>query len=37
MTTHKRVSNRKLVETLNWQAKYPSFREGYSAELAPTG
>ncbi len=37
MTTHKRVSNRKLIETLNWQPKYPSFREGYSAELATAG
>ena len=31
--TNKRVSNRKLKEELNYQLKYPSFREGYAAEI----
>jgi nucleoside-diphosphate-sugar epimerase len=32
--TNKRVSNRKLQAELGWQLTYPSFREGYEAELA---
>jgi nucleoside-diphosphate-sugar epimerase len=35
--TNKRVSNRKLKLATGWQLKYPSFREGYSAELARLG
>ncbi|MEJ0088685.1 MAG: SDR family oxidoreductase [Limisphaerales bacterium] len=31
--TNKRVSNRKLKMKLGYQFKYPTFREGYSAEL----
>ena len=31
--TNKKVSNRKLVESLNYTFKYPSFREGLSAEI----
>jgi nucleoside-diphosphate-sugar epimerase len=31
--TNKRVSNRKLREELGYQFKYPTFREGYSAEI----
>lgn len=31
--TNKRVSNRKLKMELGYQFKYPTFREGYSAEL----
>jgi nucleoside-diphosphate-sugar epimerase len=32
-TTNKRVSNRKLKMELGQQFKYPTFRQGYSAEL----
>jgi nucleoside-diphosphate-sugar epimerase len=32
-TTNKRVSNHKLKDELGYQFKYPTFREGYSAEL----
>jgi nucleoside-diphosphate-sugar epimerase len=32
-TTNKRVSNRKLKMELGHQFKYPTFRQGYSAEL----
>jgi nucleoside-diphosphate-sugar epimerase len=32
--TNKRVSNRKLTGELAYQLKYPTFREGYTAELA---
>lgn len=32
--TNKRVSNRKLKAELGYQFKYPTFREGYAAELA---
>ncbi|MGN6552898.1 MAG: SDR family NAD(P)-dependent oxidoreductase, partial [Verrucomicrobiota bacterium] len=31
--TNKRVSNRKLRTELGYQLKYPTFREGYNAEL----
>jgi nucleoside-diphosphate-sugar epimerase len=31
--THKRVSNRKLKEALNYAFKYPTFREGYAEEV----
>lgn len=31
--THKRVSNRKLRETLGWVLRYPSYREGYREEI----
>ena len=31
--TNKKVSNRKLLESLNYTFKYPTFREGFSAEL----
>jgi len=31
--TNKRVSNRKLKTELGYQFKYPSFREGYTAEI----
>jgi nucleoside-diphosphate-sugar epimerase len=32
--TSKRVSNRKLRNELGWRPRYPSFREGFAAELA---
>jgi nucleoside-diphosphate-sugar epimerase len=32
--THKRVSNEKLTRQLGYRFKYPTFREGYSAEIA---
>lgn len=32
--TNKRVSNRRLREELGWVPRYPSFREGYAAEVA---
>lgn len=32
-TTNKRVSNRKLKDELGYRFKYPTFREGYSAEI----
>jgi len=32
--THKRVSNRKLRLALGCELKYPTFRQGYSAEIA---
>ena len=32
--THKRVSNRKLRLDLGCELKYPTFRQGYSAEIA---
>ena len=32
--THKRVSNRKLRLELRCELKYPTFRQGYSAEMA---
>ena len=31
--TNKAVSNRKLREELGYQLKYPTFREGYAAEI----
>ena len=31
--THKKVSNRRLKLELGYQFKYPTFREGYSAEI----
>jgi hypothetical protein len=31
--TNKRVSNRRLRDELGYQFRYPTFREGYSAEL----
>jgi hypothetical protein len=31
--TNKRVSNRKLRSELNCELKYPTFRQGYSAEI----
>lgn len=31
--TNKRVSNRRLREELGWAPRFPSFREGYAAEL----
>lgn len=36
-TTNKRVSNRKLRLALQWDLNYPTFREGYEAELARLG
>jgi nucleoside-diphosphate-sugar epimerase len=35
--TNKRVSNRKLKLALQCDLKYPSFREGYAAELTRLG
>jgi len=32
-TSHKRVSNRKLKEELGYRFEFPTFREGYQAEL----
>ncbi len=32
--TSKRVSNRKLRDELGWRPRYPSFREGFVAEVA---
>ena len=32
--TNKKVSNRKLKNELGYQFKYPTFREGYAAEIA---
>ena len=32
--TNKKVSNRKLVERLNYTFKYPTFREGFSVEIS---
>ena len=31
--THKKVSNRRLKMELGYTFKYPTFREGYSAEV----
>jgi len=31
--TNKRVSNRKLKMELGYQFKYPTFRQGYTAEI----
>ena len=31
--THKKVSNRKAKMELGWQLKYPTFRQGYTAEI----
>ena len=33
-TTHKRVSNRRLSEELGWKPRFPSYREGYAADIA---
>jgi nucleoside-diphosphate-sugar epimerase len=35
--TNKRVSNRRLREELGYQLKYPTYREGYRAELRARG
>lgn len=35
--TNKRVSNQRLKKMLGYQFKYPTFREGYSAEIRKTG
>ncbi len=35
--TSKRVSNQKLCEELGWRPHYPTFREGFTAELAALG
>jgi hypothetical protein len=35
--TNKRVSNRKLKMELGYKFKYPTFREGYRAELRRLG
>jgi nucleoside-diphosphate-sugar epimerase len=35
--TSKRVSNRKLREELGWRPRYPTFREGFTAELVALG
>lgn len=35
--TNKRVSNRKLKLALRYELKYPTFREGYAAELTRLG
>ena len=35
--THKRVSNRKLKELLGYGLTYPTFREGYIAEIKRLG
>jgi hypothetical protein len=32
--TQKKVSNRKLKMELGYQFKYPTFRQGYTAEIA---
>ncbi|MCD8533672.1 MAG: NAD-dependent epimerase/dehydratase family protein [Verrucomicrobia bacterium] len=32
--THKRVSNKKALEELDWHLTYPSFREGFAPEIA---
>jgi hypothetical protein len=32
--TNKRISNRKLKETLGYAFRHPTFREGYAAEVA---
>ena len=32
--THKRISNQKLKRELEYAFRYPTFREGYVAELA---
>lgn len=32
--TNKRVSNRRLRAELGWQPRFPTFREGYAAEVA---
>ena len=32
-TTHKRVSNRRLSEELGWKPRFPSYREGYAADI----
>jgi nucleoside-diphosphate-sugar epimerase len=34
--TNKRVSNRRLREELGWELRFPSFREGYAAEIGGT-
>ena len=31
--TNKRISNRRLKMELGYQFKYPTFREGYTAEI----
>jgi hypothetical protein len=36
-TTNKRVSNRKLKAEFGFQFQYPTFREGYQAELKRLG
>lgn len=35
--THKRVSIQRLRQETGWEPLYPSFREGYAAELAAVG
>jgi nucleoside-diphosphate-sugar epimerase len=35
--TNKRISNQRLKTQLGWQYKYPTFREGYTAELERLG
>jgi hypothetical protein len=35
--TDKRVSNRKLKRELGYQFKYPTFRQGYAAEIQRLG
>ena len=34
---HKRVSNARLKEELHWRPRYPTYREGYAAELRRMG
>ena len=31
--THKKISNRKLTMELGYRFKYPTFRQGYTAEI----
>jgi hypothetical protein len=33
MVTNKQVSNRKLKMELGYEFKYPTFRQGYTAEI----
>lgn len=33
-TTHKRVSNRRLREELDWRPRFPTYREGYAEAVA---
>jgi len=35
--THKKVSNRKLKQELQYRFQYPTFREGYGSELMRLG